>query len=125
VKVANAEAAGASGVIIFNEGQPGRTGVIQGTLDGPGAAHPVLNTSFAVGSDLYSRTLSGPSPCTRGPVAAFSPAKLWLGLAVRCVGLRVDLVVRVRPTEPGAASPFVGQGAREPVHGSSGFCGAR
>jgi hypothetical protein len=32
VKVLNAQAAGASGVIIFNEGNPGRTGVISGNL---------------------------------------------------------------------------------------------
>jgi len=32
VKVLNAQAAGASGVIIFNEGNPGRTGVIAGNL---------------------------------------------------------------------------------------------
>lgn len=32
VKVLNAQAAGASGVIIFNEGNPGRTGVINGSL---------------------------------------------------------------------------------------------
>ena len=32
VKAENAEAAGASAVIIFNEGQPGRTEVLSGTL---------------------------------------------------------------------------------------------
>jgi hypothetical protein len=32
VKVLNAQAAGASGVIIFNEGNPGRTGVLAGSL---------------------------------------------------------------------------------------------
>ena len=31
-KAANAKAAGASAVVIFNEGQPGRDGVLEGTL---------------------------------------------------------------------------------------------
>ena len=36
MKVLNAQAAGASGVIIFNEGNPGRTGVLDGSLVGRG-----------------------------------------------------------------------------------------
>jgi Zn-dependent M28 family amino/carboxypeptidase len=56
-KVQNAEAAGAIGAIIFNEGQPGRTEVIPGTLSGlhPDGKEwiPVLMTSFAVGKELY------------------------------------------------------------------------
>ena len=39
VKAMNAEAAGAVGVIIFNEGQPGRDGPLLGTL-GAGGHHP-------------------------------------------------------------------------------------
>jgi len=50
-KAANAEAAGASAAIIFNEGQAGRTDVISGTLGGP-VGIPVLFASFALGSDL-------------------------------------------------------------------------
>jgi hypothetical protein len=60
VKVLNAQAAGASGVIIFNEGQPGRTDVINGSLsDADGnrivPTIPVAFTSFAIGADLYSQ----------------------------------------------------------------------
>src|SRR5439155_20127838 len=60
VKVLNAQAAGASAVIIFNEGNPGRTGVINGSLvDANGnpfvATVPVAFTSFAIGNDLYSQ----------------------------------------------------------------------
>jgi Zn-dependent M28 family amino/carboxypeptidase len=39
-------------VIIFNEGQDGRTDAINGTLGGPGVTIPVLGTTFAVGNDL-------------------------------------------------------------------------
>ncbi|HEU5159016.1 MAG TPA: M28 family metallopeptidase [Streptosporangiaceae bacterium] len=53
-KAANARAAGAAGVIIFNEGQAGRTETLQGTLGTPNFAFPVVGTSFAVGEDLAS-----------------------------------------------------------------------
>ncbi|RDI64030.1 M28 family metallopeptidase [Nocardia pseudobrasiliensis] len=53
-KAKNAQAAGAVGVIIFNEGQPGRTDAFQGTLGGPGFTVPVVGASFAVGEDLNS-----------------------------------------------------------------------
>lgn len=60
VKVLNAEAAGASGVIIFNEGNPGRTDLLFGSIsDAAGNPFvptiPVAFTSFAVGDDLYNQ----------------------------------------------------------------------
>jgi aminopeptidase Y len=54
IKAANAQAAGATGVIIFNEGQPGRTDAVAGTLGEPGIAFPVVGASFAAGADLAS-----------------------------------------------------------------------
>jgi Zn-dependent M28 family amino/carboxypeptidase len=53
VKAANAQAAGAAAVIIFNEGQPGRTEAFGGTLGAPDFTIPVVFTSFATGADLY------------------------------------------------------------------------
>jgi Zn-dependent M28 family amino/carboxypeptidase len=58
-KAQNAEAAGAVGVIIFNEGQPGRTDAFVGTLGGPVVTIPVVGTSFAIGEELYTLTLAG------------------------------------------------------------------
>jgi hypothetical protein len=60
VKVQNAQAAGASGVIIFNEGNPGRTSVLSGSLvDAAGnrivPTIPVAFTSFAIGNDLLTQ----------------------------------------------------------------------
>lgn len=52
VKALNAQAAGASGAIIFNEGQEGRTDAVAGTLQDVGAEVPVVGASFAVGADL-------------------------------------------------------------------------
>lgn len=51
-KALNAESAGASGVIIFNEGQPGRTDNFLGTLGGPGITVPVVGAAFEVGIEL-------------------------------------------------------------------------
>jgi Zn-dependent M28 family amino/carboxypeptidase len=51
-KADNAAAAGASAVIIFNEGQEGRIDLISGTLDPPQLSIPVLDATFAVGSEL-------------------------------------------------------------------------
>ena len=54
-KVANAQAAGAAGVIIFNEGNtPARSGAFAGSLSSIPPI-PVAFTSFAVGNDLYSQ----------------------------------------------------------------------
>jgi Zn-dependent M28 family amino/carboxypeptidase len=50
-KVANAQAAGASAVVIFNEGQPGRTDLIVGTLGSPFTI-PVVGLSFADGAAI-------------------------------------------------------------------------
>lgn len=59
-KADNAVAAGASAVIIFNEGQEGRTDVIFGTLDPPQLSIPVLDASFAVGDQLAGLAAAGP-----------------------------------------------------------------
>jgi len=58
-KAANAEAAGASGVLIYNEGQEGRTDTLNGTLGGPGSNIPVVGTSFAVGQELFNLLQNG------------------------------------------------------------------
>jgi len=60
VKVQNASDAGATGVVIFNEGNPGRTGVTNGSLvDANGdpitTKIPVAFTSFDIGSELLTQ----------------------------------------------------------------------
>jgi hypothetical protein len=62
-KIQNAEAAHASGVIIFNEGNPGRTGVVNGSIvDANGNPFiptvPVAFTSWAIGMDFYNQATS-------------------------------------------------------------------
>jgi Zn-dependent M28 family amino/carboxypeptidase len=52
LKGQNAEAAGAVAAIVFNEGQPGRDGVVFGTLGGPGVNIPVLGISYALGAEF-------------------------------------------------------------------------
>jgi Zn-dependent M28 family amino/carboxypeptidase len=48
----NAESAGAVGVVIFNEGQAGRTDAFLGTLGAPGATIPVVGAAYDVGLEL-------------------------------------------------------------------------
>ena len=63
-KADNADAAGAAGVVVFNEGNvdptDDRLGVVNGTLDPPQADIPVIGTSFAIGQELYNLTQSRP-----------------------------------------------------------------
>jgi len=57
-KVANAVAAGASAVVFFNEGSPGRTGLLTAGVNPVNI--PVVGTTFAVGQKLYMLTQQGP-----------------------------------------------------------------
>jgi Peptidase family M28/PA domain len=77
VKVLNAQAAGASGVIIFNEGNPGRTGVLAGSLvDASGnrivPTIPVAFTSFAIGTNLLNEYQQAVQAGTALPVMNLS-----------------------------------------------------
>jgi Zn-dependent M28 family amino/carboxypeptidase len=64
VKVANAVAAGYDAAVIFNEGNPGRTELLEGvTLGGP-VAIPVVGVSFSSGEALYNATLIEPITVT-------------------------------------------------------------
>ncbi|TFC93471.1 M20/M25/M40 family metallo-hydrolase [Cryobacterium sinapicolor] len=67
VKAENAIAAGAAGVIIFNQGNADdRLGLLNGTLDAPQASVPVIGTSFALGEALAGQ----PAPSVRLAVDA-------------------------------------------------------
>jgi hypothetical protein len=63
-KVANAQAAGATGVIIFNEGNttPDRTGLVIGSLGGSVPPIPVVFTTFAVGNAMADAIAAGNPP---------------------------------------------------------------
>ena len=52
VKALNAQAAGASGVLVMNEGQEGRTGIFGMSGDGSALTIPVVSTTFEVGAAL-------------------------------------------------------------------------
>ena len=64
IKALNAQAAGAAGVVIMNEGQPGRTGVLSGTLGSPGVTIPVVGSTYAVGESLRAGVTNGPTNST-------------------------------------------------------------
>jgi Zn-dependent M28 family amino/carboxypeptidase len=73
-KVLNAQAAGASAVIIFNEGQPGRTDGSGGTLGEP-VNIPVIFTTFAIGEDFYNSIQGGHTVTARVAVTALSEVR--------------------------------------------------
>ncbi|GLY46584.1 M28 family metallopeptidase [Lentzea sp. NBRC 102530] len=56
VKVLNAQAAGAAAVILFNEGQPGRTGLVTPIGDVTGLTIPVVFATFAAAQELILST---------------------------------------------------------------------
>src|SRR6185312_12550856 len=77
VKVQNAQAAHAAGVIIFNEGNPGRTGLLVGSLsDAAGnpivPTIPVAFTTFDVGTSLNSQYQQAVQAGTPLPVTSIS-----------------------------------------------------
>ncbi len=56
-KVQHAQDAGAVAVIVFNEGQSGRTGVVEGMLDESGSQIPVVGVGYQTGILLAESTL--------------------------------------------------------------------
>lgn len=54
VKALNAQAAGAAGAVIMNEGQPGRDGLIGMIGDATGLTIPVVGATAATGENLYA-----------------------------------------------------------------------
>jgi Zn-dependent M28 family amino/carboxypeptidase len=98
-KAANAEAAGAVAVVIFNEGNDDpnddRLGVIAGTLDPPQMDLPVLGTSFAVGEELYNRVTGGQAVTVRVAVDATVVTTATANVLADTPGGRVDRTVLV------------------------------
>ncbi len=64
VKADNAAAAGAVAMVIFNEGQPGRTAGAFGTMGAPIYDKAVFSASFEVGDALRNGVLNGPTGVT-------------------------------------------------------------
>ena len=87
-KVENAIAAGASAVVVFNEGNQGRRDLISGTLGPPQVRVPVLSASFAVGDALRNGVREGST-----------------GVTVR---LRADMIAEQRTTRNVIAESRVG-----------------
>jgi Zn-dependent M28 family amino/carboxypeptidase len=93
-KALNAQEAGAVGVIIFNEGQPGRQEVLSGTLGGLGINIPVIGISFALGESLNAAGQTG-SVSMRIKVDAFSESRDTSNIIAETSGGRADRIVVV------------------------------
>ncbi len=92
-KAANALAAGAAGVIIMNEGQPGRDGLLFGTLGGP-VDIPSLGATAALGEALAAALGGGPVTM-RIKTDTDSAIKITKNLIAELPGGRADRVVVV------------------------------
>lgn len=90
LKAQNAEAAGASGVVIFNEGQADRTEAFSGTLGEPSVSIPVVGAAFAVGEELAAEGVEA-----RIVVDAISELRSTENLIAETPGGRNDRVVVV------------------------------
>ncbi len=88
-KAQNAEAAGAVGVIIFNEGQPGRTDAFAGTLGGPVVGISVVGASFALGVSLATV----PVPVIHMDISTVSEIRTTANVLAETVAGRGDNVV--------------------------------
>jgi Zn-dependent M28 family amino/carboxypeptidase len=91
-KAANAQAAGASAVVIFNEGQPGRDGLLEGTL-GQVVGIPAIGTTFAVGEDLYNRSQAAGGATVRVTTSTFSETRQTYNVIAQTKRGRTDNVV--------------------------------
>jgi Zn-dependent M28 family amino/carboxypeptidase len=74
VKVNNAKAAGATAVIVFNEGQPGRDGVVAGTLGEP-VTIPAVGTSYALGAELVTMFRNSQAPAAHIKTSTLSETR--------------------------------------------------
>lgn len=93
-KAQNAQAAGASAAIIFNEGNsPDRMGVLNGTLGGPVVTIPVLGATFALGDQLNG--LIGQGLTLRVKTDTQSETRTSYNLIANTPGGRTDRVVLV------------------------------
>lgn len=92
-KAMNAQDAGAVGVIVFNEGQSGRRGVVEGTLGDPGdLSIPVLGASYAVGEALVAAVADGPVEVSMSAEVVSEARPTW-NLLADLPGQTDDLVV--------------------------------
>jgi Zn-dependent M28 family amino/carboxypeptidase len=111
-KAANAEAAGAVGVVIFNEGQDGRTAAFLGTLGGPGVTIPAVGAAYDVGIEL-----AGPGVTARLFTNTTSEIRTTSNVLAESTGGDPDNVVMVGahldsvPEGPGIQDNGSGSGA--------------
>jgi Zn-dependent M28 family amino/carboxypeptidase len=92
-KVTNAKAAGYAAVIVFNEGQAGRTDLFGGTLGAP-VSIPAVSTSFAIGKELVEQARAG-QVTARVETSTRTVPKKSNNLLANTTGGRADRIVLV------------------------------
>jgi Zn-dependent M28 family amino/carboxypeptidase len=95
-KVSNAESRGAVAVLIFNEGQEGRTGIVTAVLSvDPTAKIPVLGVTYDLGKALYDRYISGAPTTLRVAVTGVNEMTPMYNLFAETVAGRSDQVIMI------------------------------
>lgn len=106
-KASNAEAAGAVGVIVFNEGQSGRRGVVDGTLGGADdVSIPVLGATYQLGVTLVDAHEAGGIEATIEAEVVSEVVSTW-NLLADLPGEREDMVVVGGHLDSVAAGPGI------------------
>lgn len=93
-KVSNAVAAGYDAVIIFNEGNPGRTDLFVGTL-GAAQTVPVVGLSYADAVSLYTASQAGPVRVRVSTSTEIDPDRTTYNVIADSRGAKSDEVVVV------------------------------
>jgi len=107
LKTFNAQNAGASAVIIFNEGQSGRTDAFSGALLTPSASIPVIATSYAIGEDLYTASMGPGGATVRIKVDTISEVQIALNVIAELPGHYDRVVMAGAHLDSVAAGPGI------------------
>ncbi len=95
-KASHAESRGAVAVLIFNEGQVERTGIVEGGLStGTTVGIPVVGTSYDLGKALHDQYLTGAVPTVRVAVTGLNTISPTYNLFAETVSGRNDQVIMI------------------------------
>ncbi|MBL0225122.1 MAG: M20/M25/M40 family metallo-hydrolase [Geobacteraceae bacterium] len=95
-KVSNVESRGAVAVLLFNEGQEGRTGIVSVVLSVDSTVKiPVIGVTYDLGKALYDRYVSGAATTLRIAVIGMNTTTSTYNLFAETVAGRSDQVIMI------------------------------
>jgi Zn-dependent M28 family amino/carboxypeptidase len=95
-KVSNAESRGAVAVLLFNEGQEGRAGIVSAILSADSTVKiPVLGVTYDLGKALYDRYITGAATTMRVAVIGLNAMTPTYNLFAETVAGRSDQMIMI------------------------------